>query len=200
MPQIIRNMGFTSTNAQLLTAPPYFLGAISALVNSFFADRTSKRVPFLVGPLTLLIIGYAVLFVKAADIANNVALCYAMVALVCIGVYPVIPGCNAWTVNNLAGAEKRPMGIGWLVTLGNCGGLIASFIYLERESPEYPTGFGTSLAFAAAGLVAAVLLALSYWSHNKKYAGVTEDAAKEQWGSEKLETLGDRSPLFKYQI
>ena len=39
MPSIIKNMGFTSSNAQLLTAPPYFMGAVSALVSALFADR-----------------------------------------------------------------------------------------------------------------------------------------------------------------
>lgn len=200
MPQIIRNMGFTSTNAQLLTAPPYFLGAISAVVFSYFSDRTNKRMPFLISAQSLLIIGYSVLFVKAGDIKNNIATCYVMVALVCIGVYPIIPGCNAWTVNNLAGPEKRSIGIGWLVTLGNCGGLIASFIYLDSEKPTYPTGFGTSLAFGASGLVACLLLASSYISHNKKNAAISQEDANAQWGEATLREMGDRSPLFKYSI
>ena len=57
MPQIIRNMGFTSTRAQLLTAPPYFCGAISALVSSLLADRFTWRMPFIVSAQCLLVIG-----------------------------------------------------------------------------------------------------------------------------------------------
>ena len=107
MPQILKNMGYTSTNAQLLTAPPYACGAISALLSALLADRLTWRMPFLVGAQSLLIIAYSILFAKAADIRDNVALCYFAVHLACIGIYPILPGCNAWTINNLAGPAKR---------------------------------------------------------------------------------------------
>lgn len=103
-------MGYTSTNAQLLTAPPYACGAISALLSALLADRFSWRMPFIVGAQMLLIIAYAILFAKAADIKNNVGLCYFAVHVACVGVYPILPGCNAWTINNLAGPAKRAMG------------------------------------------------------------------------------------------
>lgn len=92
MPQIIRNMGFTSTNAQLLTAPPYLLGAITAVVVSALGDRFSMRSPFILGPQSLVIVAYSVLFVKAANIADNIPVCYAMVTIACMGIYPIIPG------------------------------------------------------------------------------------------------------------
>jgi nitrate/nitrite transporter NarK len=94
MPQIIRNMGFTSTRAQLLTAPPYACGAISALVSSLLADRFTWRMPFIVSAQSLLVIAYSILFVKAADIESNVPLCYFSVFLACTGIYPILPGCN----------------------------------------------------------------------------------------------------------
>ena len=107
MPQILKNMGYTSTNAQLLTAPPYACGAISALVSALMADRFKWRMPFIVGAQMLLIIAYSILFAKAADIRENVALCYFAVHVACVGIYPILPGCNAWTINNLAGPAKR---------------------------------------------------------------------------------------------
>lgn len=45
MPQIIKNIGFTSSNAQLLTIPPYAVGAVSAYVSARFADRYKWRMP-----------------------------------------------------------------------------------------------------------------------------------------------------------
>lgn len=198
MPQIIENMGFTSTRAQLLTAPPYACGAIAAVTSALFADRIRWRMPFIIGAQCLLIIAYAILFNKAAAITENVGLCYFCVFLACIGIYPILPGCNAWTINNLAGAEKRAMGIAFMIALGNCGGLPGSFIYLDRESPKYPTGFGGSLSFASAGLISALLLEFCYWTHNKRYAGMTEEEARDKYGDAKLEKMGNKSPLFKY--
>jgi len=200
MPQIIRNMGFTSTRAQLLTAPPYTCGAIAAVVSAYFADRLTWRMPFIVGSQSLLVIAYAILFVKAENISDNVPLCYFCVFLACIGVYPILPGVNTWTINNLAGAEKRAAGIGWMIAMGNLGGLPGSYIFLEREKPKYPTGFGSSLAFASAGIVAALILKYMYWSHNKKYNGMTEEQISLRYTEAQLEKMGNRSPLFKYAL
>lgn len=111
MPQILKNMGYTSTNAQLLTAPPYACGAISALVSSLLADRFTWRMPFIAGAQGLLIIAYSILFAKAEHIRDNVGLCYFAVHVACIGIYPILPGCNAWTINNLAGPAKRAVGV-----------------------------------------------------------------------------------------
>lgn len=200
MPQIIRNMGFTSTRAQLLTAPPYTCGAIAAVVSAYFADRLTWRMPFIVGSQSLLVIAYSILFVKAEHIVDNIPLCYFCVFLACIGVYPILPGCNAWTINNLAGAEKRAAGIGWMIAMGNLGGLPGSYIFLDREKPKYPTGFGSSLGFASAGIVAALILEFLYWSHNKRYEGMTEEEASAKYTDAELERMGNKSPLFRYAL
>ena len=85
MPSIVKSMGFTSANAQLLTIPPYICGAIAAYVCSLFADRSSWRMPYIVAPQACVITAFAILFVKAADISSNIALCYFGVCLSCIG-------------------------------------------------------------------------------------------------------------------
>lgn len=85
MPQIIKNMGFTSSRAQLLTIPPYFCGGIAAYGFSYFADKRSWRAPFILFPQLCVIIAFVILFIKAADIQNNIALCYFGVCLSCFG-------------------------------------------------------------------------------------------------------------------
>lgn len=85
MPQIIKNMGFKSANAQLLTIPPYAVGAISSFVFSVFADRFTWRMPFIVAPQLMLVVAFSILFTKAAEITKNIALCYFAVCLACLG-------------------------------------------------------------------------------------------------------------------
>ncbi|KAK4089284.1 hypothetical protein Purlil1_6273 [Purpureocillium lilacinum] len=199
MPQIIQNMGFTSSNAQLLTIPPYTVGAISGLVASLFADRLKWRMPFLVGAQVTLIVAYAILVAKAEHIKGNVPLCYFAVHLACAGLYPIPPGVSAWTVNNL-GPQKRAMGVGLMVMIGSVGGVIGSFIYLDREKPKYPTGFGTSLAIAGAGVVSSLILEVTYWRINKRRAKTSEDEVRAKYSAEELEQMDDRSPLFRYNL
>ncbi|OAX81864.1 hypothetical protein ACJ72_03789 [Emergomyces africanus] len=200
MPQIIRNMGYTSANAQLLTMPPYFAGAISAFVSSFYADRLRWRMPPIVMGQICVIVAFAILFAKAAEIESNIALCYFAVVLACIGFYPILPATNAWTLNNLAGERKRAMGIAFMISLGNCGGIPGSFIYIEKEKPKYPTGFGSSFAFASSGVIAALVLEYILTVRNKRRAKLSEEEIHTKYTDEQLQKMGDRSPLFKYTL
>ncbi|KAJ6184196.1 hypothetical protein N7519_005497 [Penicillium mononematosum] len=200
LPQIIKNMGYTSANAQLLSMPPYFAGAISAYVFSVIADKLRWRMPIIISGQICVIVAFCILFSLADDIKDNIPACYFAVVLACIGLYPIIPGTNAWTSNNLAGARKQAMGIAFMISIGNCGGLVGSFIYLEREAPKYPTGFGSSFAFAVAGVVASAALEVRFWYVNKRNAKTSRDEIHEKYTDEELQLMGDRSPLFRYTL
>lgn len=155
--------------------------------------------PFLVGAQLILIIAYAILVAKAKDIENNIALCYFSVHLACAGLYPIPPGVGAWTVNNLGG-RKRALGVAYMATIGSIGGVIGSFIYLDSEKPKYPTGFGTSMALAGAGVVSCAVLELTYWRINKEREKISEEEVRSKYTEEELEGLDDRSPLFRYNL
>lgn len=85
MPTIVKSMGFTSSNAQLLTIPPYACGGISAFALSYLADRYSWRMPFLAISQACVIIAFSILFTYAADIKSHIGLCYFGVCLACFG-------------------------------------------------------------------------------------------------------------------
>lgn len=114
--------------------------------------------------------------------------------------YPILPGVYAWNIANLAGPSKRAIGIAWLVCVGNIGGLIGSYIYIEKEAPKYPTGFGTSFAFASAGILACFALEFALWKINKRNARFTEEDVRAQYSDADLKRVGDRSPLYKYAL
>lgn len=199
LPQIITDMGYTAANAQLLSMPPYIAGAISAYLFGLVADKIQWRMPIIVMGQCLVIIAFSILFSLAEDIQDNIAACYFGVVLACIGLYPIIPGTNAWTANNLA-PRKQGMGIAFILCIGNTGGLVGSFIYLEREAPKYPTGFGSSFGFAAAGMVASLILELRFWYVNRRNARMTREEIDQKYTAEELQQMGDRSPLFKYML
>lgn len=152
------------------------------------------------GAQALVVIAFAILFTKADKIAENLGACYFAIILACIGFYPINPGGNAWTVTNLAGPTKRAQGIAYMICLGNIGGIIGSYIYLEEEKPKYPTGFGASFAFATWGIVCCLILEAGYWYLNKKRDKMTEAEIREKYTEEQLEKMGDRSPLFRYAL
>jgi MFS family permease len=121
MPQIIKQLGFSTTSAQLLTIPPYFCGGVAAYTVGRFSDRYNWRFPFIVGPMTLLAVALAILFGNSSHVSSRVAAMYAGVMLAQIGIYPLLPGISAWMGNNLAPSWKRSIGLAWLLAAGNLG-------------------------------------------------------------------------------
>ncbi|KAK5166579.1 uncharacterized protein LTR77_008122 [Saxophila tyrrhenica] len=201
MPSITLSMGFTSAQAQLLTIPPYVAGAISAITFSLFSDRAGWRFPFVAGPLSIIVVGFAILLPLAPNITNEIAGCYIGVMLICIGQYPTNPAGSAWISGNLAGDTKRAMGIALNICLGNSGGLLGSYMFLDSEEEEgYPTGFAIGISLAGLAVIASAVLEWSYWSANKKKAALDEDEIRRQYTDDQLLRLGDKSPLFKYKL
>lgn len=200
MPEIVKSMGYRAAHAQLLTIPPYAIGAASAYGFSVFADRSAWRMPFIVVPQTSLIIAFSILFSKAADIENNIALCYFAICLACFGMYPILPGVNAWNIGNIPNPHKRAVAIGYLICTGNAGGIIGSYIYKDDEKPRYPTGYGTSLAFAAAGIVACLVLEFSLWTANKRKGRMCMAEIEERYTEDQIREMEEKNPLFKYTL
>jgi hypothetical protein len=73
-------------------------------------------------------------------------------------------------------------------------------MYLDREGPTYPTGFGLSLAFGSSALVAALILEVSFVYANKRNSMISELEIRDKYSDEQLLEMGDKSPLFKYTL
>ncbi|KAH8889037.1 MFS general substrate transporter [Thozetella sp. PMI_491] len=200
MPQIIKELGFVTTKAQLLTIPPYFCGGVAAWVSGRMADRFTWRMPFIVGPLIILVTAMGILFGLSSDIASHRAPMYFGIVLAQIGIYPLLPGISAWIGNNLAPSWKRSIGLAWLLAAGNFGSLIGGSVFLDSEAPRYPTGYGTALGIASMALICAVVLETLLWWKNKSRALLPESQIREEYTQEQLDSMGDKSPLYKYTL
>lgn len=192
-------MGFSSTVAQLTSAPPYAFAAVSAVVFARLSDRFYKRFPFVAIPLLIVAVAYSMIISLKGELASHKGLAYFSVVLAVIGIYPIQAAAHSWNANNIAPASRRTIGIAFMNCVGNMGGIVGSFMFLESEKPKYYTGFGLSLAFGATGAVVALLLAWSYSVANKKKAKVADEARAKYTGQELFE-MGYRSPFFKHVL
>ena len=136
----------------------------------------------------------------APRIRDNVGICYFTIVLANIGLYPLNPGASSWISNNLAGPAKRALGIAYMTSLTNMGGIVGSYIYIDSEAPAYPTGFGVSLAMGALGAIASVLLDVIYIRINKRRSQMSEEEVREKYSDEELAAMGNNSPLFRYTL
>ncbi|RYP66377.1 hypothetical protein DL769_006039 [Monosporascus sp. CRB-8-3] len=199
LPTITKAMGFSTTNAQLTSAPPYVAAAISAIVFARLSDRFYWRMPFLVTALTIVTIAYSILISLQGALEAKMGLAYFAVVFAVIGIYPIQAAAASWNANNIAPASRRAVGIALMNCVGNVGGIVGSFMYLESEKPKYYTGFGLSLAFGGTGIIVALLLEWSYKVANARKAKISEEA-RVKYTEEELFDMGDKSPLFKHVL
>lgn len=199
LPTITKAMGFNSTIAQLTSAPPYVVAAASAIIFARLSDRFYWRMPFVVIPMIIVAVAYGILLSLHGALETRKGVAYFSVVLAVAGIYPIQAAAASWNSNNIAPASRRAVGIALMNCVGNIGGIVGSFMYLESEKPKYYTGFGLSLAFGGTGMLVALLLEWSYKTANAKKAKLEEEARLKYTEGE-LFDMGDRSPLFKHVL
>jgi MFS family permease len=142
LPTIVKNMGYTANDAQLMTVPPYVCACFFTIVASYVADRVRKRGVFLLGFQLVAILGFSLLAGSGRPSVQ-----YTGTVFAAIGIYPQIPLGLAWNSGNIGGSLKRGTGIAMQVMGGNCGGIIASYVYLSRDGPRYIKGHSILIGF-----------------------------------------------------
>lgn len=200
LPTIIKTMGFSSSNAQLLTIPPYVVGSVTACLAGIYSDRFRRRMPFIVCSQIAIIAAFIIILPIRNDIKKYMGPAYFALCVVCGGTYPIGPGCNSWTANNLAGPAKRAMGVALLISWANVGGIVGGMIYMDKEKPGFTSGYVGSLAFAVGGVVAALFLEFMYMRINKKRDAIPRAEIEAKYTPLQLAEMGDRSPLYRYML
>ncbi|WWC91102.1 uncharacterized protein L201_006043 [Kwoniella dendrophila CBS 6074] len=199
LPTIVKNMGFTAANAQALSAPPYIFAAFCVVASGLFSDRYRMRAATVVFPS---IIGFFGVLICVLTVKHKhlVALSYVGTCIAAGGLYCLTPALTVWAGLNTAGQTKRAAAISIVFLFAAIGGIPGSYIYLAKEAPGYPTGFGVSLGCMGFGNVVVPSL---YWLYcgriNKKRDQMSEDEIHAKYTHEELEEMGDLSPLYRYE-
>lgn len=184
VPTIIRDLGYTAAQAQLLTIPPYVLGMISTLVASHLADKRRTRWPFIVFPYCIAAIGFLGLLVIPHPAYPG--LTYAWLFWVTAGLYPPVITMTSWLGNNLAPTWKRSVGIAMGISLANSGGLVGSNIFIAKQAPRYWLGYGLSFAFVVLAIFATLFLRYIYQTANTKRDQLSEDEVRARYTERKI--------------
>lgn len=94
LPTILKDMGFTSINAQGLTAPPYFLSFLLTIATTWLADRFQQR-GLMIAFLSIVgAVGYVILAT-----CTTVGVRYLGVFLAAAGVFPCIGNILPWSLS-----------------------------------------------------------------------------------------------------
>lgn len=198
LPTIIKNMGYTSNTAQLMSVPPYCFACVFTIAASWYADRVRQRGIFLMGFQLVGIVGFGLLVGTSKSSTQ-----YAGTILAAIGIYPQIPLGLAWNSSNIGGSLKRGTGIAMQVMGGNCGGIIASYVYLSRDGPRFTTGHSILIGFVSMAFFLTLFMTTWCRRENARRDLVASQTEVQELTEEQkaLEAeLADNVPWFRYTI
>ncbi|KAK1959841.1 major facilitator superfamily transporter [Colletotrichum sublineola] len=196
LPTIINGLGkWTPAQVQLLTVPCYFLGAVVYMAMAFLSDRMQKRGMFCVIFGSISVIGYGVLI---SPTSNGVH--YFGCFLVAAGLYVVVGLPLAWLPNNSPRYGKRTTASGMQLTIGNCSGVMSSFIYQAIDRPRYIRGHAVTLSMVGMATCLYGFMWFWYWRENKQREAGHIQSKHADLSDDEMAELGDESPRYRYTI
>ncbi|KAI9711067.1 MAG: hypothetical protein M1812_007261 [Candelaria pacifica] len=200
IPTILTKFGYSSVLAQVNTIPIYAVATVVTLSCAWLSDRLRHRYGFTIAGVALATIGYLMLINQGgmkSGIPRGVRL--LAVYFVVVGVYIVQPITIVWLANNMGGHYKRAFGSAMQIGLGNVGGIIGSLIYMTKEAPRYPSGYGTAMGTLIFAGVLSTGFFLGLRAENKKRDRGERNHRFEQ-SKEQLENMGDDHPDFRFTL
>ncbi|KIJ14037.1 hypothetical protein PAXINDRAFT_13153 [Paxillus involutus ATCC 200175] len=189
LPTIIHNFGYSTSLSQLLTVPPFALGAVTALVFAHFSDKLKVRSPFIFAGQSIALLGY---IINLTDAPSGVK--YFGTHLCIMGSFSSGPGAVSWLANNLRGKYKRAVGMALQISVGNLGGVIGSNILRTQDAPRYLLGHGLAIMFISIGLTTISIVVLVYKRLN---ARLDHDELLE---TQHAEPSLQEAPGFRYTL
>lgn len=197
LPTILKEMGFSSINAQGLTAPVFFLSFLITITTPYIADRTQQRGIMIVILTVVGGVGYVILAT-----AQSVAARYFGCFMAAGGIFPAIANILPWVLNNQGSDTRRGAGIVLLNLVGQCGPLLGTRLYPSSEGPFYVKGQSVCAGFMFFTTLLAILLrTLLVWENRKldREHGTIADKKPGEHG-EGGTAVENYGPQFRYVL
>ncbi|KAF4950525.1 hypothetical protein FSARC_13166 [Fusarium sarcochroum] len=177
-PTILKQLGWTSIHAQIMSIPIFLFATVCALVSAIASDKMKHRFGFIIG-------GFPV------------GVRYFALFCIVSGGYIAQPIVLVWVSNNMSGHYKVGVASAMQVGIGNIGGIIASNMFVTTQAPTYPLGFGLGL-----GLVwLCVLSSLVFLFYIRRENKIRDEGKRDHrynLPDDEKNNLGDDHPSFRF--
>lgn len=175
-PQIVKGLGYTSIQAQLMTVPPWCVGFVVAITLSYSADHFNARGWHISLASTVGAVGWLTAGVLPATAYTSR---YGCLCLAACGAFPVAPSMTNWVACNTPSLLTIPFAIALHNSCAGIGQIIAQWIWKTNEAGQgYPTG---NFVCAACGFfVAAVAAGLRLWYGRMNKFGAMDASDKRR--------------------
>jgi hypothetical protein len=167
LPTIIKSLGYSAANAQLLTVPPYAVATILTVIIAVLSEKTKLRSPSIAASSSLAIVGYIILLTAPT---HKPGVSYVGTIFAAAGIYPSCAIVLSWAAANVSGQTKRATATAMTITIGNLGAVLGTQLYRPKTSPRWYLGHGFALGYLVAnlGVVAALWVTLERENRRKE--------------------------------
>ncbi|KAG0641023.1 major facilitator superfamily domain-containing protein [Tuber brumale] len=169
-PIILKGMGYSTGVSQILSSLPYIPAIVVAFFLSWCADLTRLRAPFIAFGCLLVIAG---LSITAYASSNSVR--YFGIFLGLAGAQNNIPAVLAYQSNNIRMNSKRSVGSALQVGFGAIGGVFASTVYRQEDSPKYRNGLWATMGCQFLTLLLLACMTVYFKKKNRQHKEETLD-------------------------
>lgn len=178
LPLIIKGLNHTPLTANLLTVPPFLMGAVTLWVVTFLSDHYHVRFPFVLAGLSVNVIGLtlAVLLPLETYTARYFAMCVLLA-----GSYIASPLTVAWITANIHMPGKRAVALG-INGWGNFAGVLAAWIFVPNDGPAYSHALKITLSAVLMSMVGYAAFAIILWVENNWRRRKIEAGIKQAYG------------------
>ncbi|KAL3467905.1 major facilitator superfamily domain-containing protein [Aspergillus heterothallicus] len=173
LPTILQDMGYTPTNSQALSAPPYLVAFLTVLLTSHLSDRTRTRSPYLIAHALLSSLSYAAIALTghlhlSLSPQTTTTLRYICVYPAVAGFFSAITLIITWSMDNHVAKEGKGASVAILNVIGQCGPLLGTRLYPAEDGPWYVRGMAVCAGFMAVVAVLAVALRVTLQRANAR--------------------------------
>ncbi|KAJ6160614.1 hypothetical protein N7470_004010 [Penicillium chermesinum] len=198
LPTIIKELGYSAAEAQLLSVPPYAVAFVLMITVSICSEKTRLRAPFMMVFAGVGCIGYIILLTD-----HRAGVSYVGTIFAAAGIYPAVSLVFSWPAANVSGQTKRAIANALQISIGNCGAVLGTQLYRAESAPQYYLGHG----FASGYLIANIFAMGGLWwvlkKENQKKARVRDEKGLRPFvgdiGDDEGEFLGDKDPRWVFQ-
>lgn len=194
LPTIIKNLGYTAAQAQLLTVPPYAAATCMTITVAVLSERYRLRAPFIMGSSCLAIIGYIILLS-----APSAGVSYLGTILAACGIYPATAIVLSWPANNVSGQTKRATANAMQISIGNLGAVLGTQLYRSNDGPRFFIGHGFAAGYLAANVIVVGILWVVLRRENKRRDGLKTGEGGRVVGLGKGEWKGGEDLRWRFQ-
>jgi len=152
LPTIIRDMGYTAAQSQLLTIPPYACATLFTIFWAWLSERYKKRAAFMITTSSIAIIGYIILLTNE-DPKKKPGVSYTGTFFAALGIYPSVALVLSWPAINVSGQTKRATANAMQISIGNLGAVLGTQLYRPITSPRYILGHSFALGYLCMNIV-----------------------------------------------